>query len=776
MTSLFTTVDPQEAGFVRDCVTCGRLYTVEQSTQLYCSPICRPHARHNAARSEAREARQQAPTRFVGIDGEGIQGKCIHPGCTCVTFDPTRKDRVCACGHDYYMHEHAYVLLGCGERQLVDPDGLHYRDIFRFLYDQFLADPYAAYVGFYVGGYDWTQWLRTIPETKAWLLLTEGGRERRTMRKGERQWRAPVRLDEDRIEMGEAWEVDTLPGRRLSIRPLECRCTFTKGVKCRHSRPAWMHICDAGAYFQTSFLKLINPTEWPERPVCTQDEYDSVVAGKEHRAIAGLDNDMRRYNALENEILARVMAREDEGLRSLGIRLRRSEWYGPGSAAAAWLATTDAPRRVALQESLPPGVDSAATNAYFGGWFEVFMHGHIPGSAWEYDINSAYPHILSGLPCLLHGTWEHYEAEAWPHVNGDRRALCLVRAEVEGSDPYIGSMLHRTREDRILRPWLTAGWYWQHELDAAVRAGLIDRVDVREAWIYLPCDCPPPLKDVAGLYDYRIQVGKKTSAGKAAKLVMNSLYGKLAQGRGGRPFTNYIYASLVTAGCRTMILDAIASHPGGSASTIMVATDAVFFTEPHPSLPLSGRLGDWECTERSNLCVFKPGMYWDDQARAAIAEQKAPIFKARGVNAKAFAEHIAVLDDIFANISETSVVPETWPEAQYLSDFAMMTTRMAIIQHKWPQAGRVAEQVFKQSSDPKSKRSNPYVDNSILRTRPYRMAERVESAMFRTVELKSIMGAAFGRLAEEAEPTPLQSPDGLIEDIVYGMLGTGQWA
>lgn len=52
-------------------------------------------------------------------------------------------------------------------------------------------------------------------------------------------------------------------------------------------------------------------------------------------------------------------------------------------------------------------------------------------------------------------------------------------------------MLHRFVDASIARPDCTRGWFWQHELEAAQRAGLIDSIECEEWWTYAPCDCHP---------------------------------------------------------------------------------------------------------------------------------------------------------------------------------------------------------------------------------------------------------------------------------------------
>ena len=60
-----------------------------------------------------------------------------------------------------------------------------------------------------------------------------------------------------------------------------------------------MHVCDAGPFFQTSLLQVLDPAKWPEgdRP-CSPEEFKVLEKGKEHRADARLDDDMRMYNVL----------------------------------------------------------------------------------------------------------------------------------------------------------------------------------------------------------------------------------------------------------------------------------------------------------------------------------------------------------------------------------------------------------------------------------------------------------------------------------------------
>lgn len=638
---------------------------------------------------QARVAKVQE-NPFIGVDGEGIGRGASH----------------------------RYVLLGVGDRQLEDSGGIHWKDAFEFLYDAYRGNPDAAFVGFFLG-YDFTQILRSLPEDRAWYLLTKGGMNaRRRKNSGGNPKPFPVRYD--------GWEFDYLPGRRLQLRPLctECNAHADNGRSCGHKRSGWMYVCDTGGFWQTSFLNVINPKKWQE-PICTEEEYEAIREGKERRDHAALDSSMRYYNALENLVLARAMGSLREGFLGIGVNLRRNQWFGPGQAASEWMKNEGIPRRRDLGESVPDWFTEAARASYFGGWFEIFAHGIIPGTTWEYDINSAYPSIIRSLPCLLHGRWARGTGR--PPEGG----IAFVYGRFRSEDRYVGSLFNRSRQGHVRRPRVTEGWYEYGEVTAAIRAGVITSADIQNWVRYQPCACPCPGRHMEDLYRDRLRVGKDTLLGKSSKLVYNSAYGKFAQSTGSAPFGNWIYAALITAGCRRMILDAIATHPERTKAVVMVATDGVFFTSRHPSLPISDQLGEWEETRRENLTLFKPGVYWDDRSRVRISAGAFEGFKARGINARDLAGHLDEIDEQFR--AAVQAIPEShvrseahpairrvkkWPEITFTVGFSMTSALTALNRGKWASAGEVFQSVsVTHSSDPSEKRGRSYWDSSFIRTR-----------------------------------------------------------
>jgi hypothetical protein len=633
-----------------------------------------------------------------------------------------------------------YVLLSVGDKSLHrSGKALTHRDVFPFLWEQFQANPDHAFVGYFLG-YDFSQWLKSLSLHEAKMLFTAEGIAAR-QRKGEAAsknsvpW--PVYVDDE-------WEIDLLGMKRFKIRPHKSR---------RDKNTPWMYICDVGPFFATSFLKAIDPGDWPDAPVCTPEEYALIREGKGNRDAAAFGDVMIQYNILENAVLARMMERLNQGYVAIDVRLAKNKWFGPGQAAQAWMAGTSLPSSVEIQEVVPKAVLSMARDSYYGGWFEVFFHGHIPGITYEYDINSAYPHIMRKLPCLMHGQWKEGEV-------GD---LTLVKAEVRGTDPYVGAMQHRESKETILRPHVTVGTYWFHELQAAKRAGVVSSYRVHSLYGFkVSCVCPPPLAGVADLYQQRLDVGKNTVHGKACKGTYNSMYGKLAQSMGMPKYANPIYASLITSGCRSMILDAIATHPVGTEDLVMVATDGVYFRSPHPTLELDGsKLGAWDESQVTGMTILKPGVYWSDKDRESVRANKGLKLKSRGISARDLAERMDEFDELFRDW--TPGMP--WPSLTIDIAFRVTGPKVALMRGKWGLCGAsVRDDRVVVNSNPQLKRDVSHVTrrNGAWASRPYVVppSNTLESLPYRK---------EFGMSDLEESELGMITPDGTTRTIIQSL-------
>jgi hypothetical protein len=614
----------------------------------------------------------------VGVDGEGV------------TLDDGT---------------HRYILLSVGDQSLYrGGEDLRWYDQFSFLYDCFLERPNAAYVGFFLG-YDFTHWIKSLSEDRAKMLLTvEGRASRQRNRSGGNNIPFPVVA---RDVYGIEWEFDMLDKKRFKLRPVR------KDAK-------WMYICDAGPFYQTSFINAIDPTR-STVPVCTDEEFAIIVEGKSRRSTAEYGTDMIRYNITENAVLAKAMTQLNRGYVEMGVRLKKDQWFGPGQAATQWLNNINAPTTAEITDVTPTDVLSAARATYYGGWFEIFMHGPIPGTVHEYDLNSAYPAIIATLPCLLHGQWTKKES-ASRYTMYDV-TVAAPETLSNGQRALVGPLPHRVPNGKILRPLATRGWYWKEEILAASELyGNDMTIEIHDTWTYEPCACPPPFASIAELYEQRKRVGKNTPAGIALKLVYNSAYGKFAQSVGAPKHASSIYASLITSGTRTSLMRAIASHPNGMNSVTMCATDGVYFREPHPNLDIDPeRLGAWDASVKTNMTQLQPGVYWDDKSRRSVGSDRV-IIKSRGVSAHDLSIWINDIDAMFA------ASDSEWPTFEIPIRFQMTSAKLAMARGKWHTAGHVETGGMRsQTSDPFEKRQYIGVVDGVRRSAPYATGACLES-------------------------------------------------
>ena len=716
---------------MRTCPACGADLSSTHYRRKYCSTVCQRKSSRNSARAHARASYAQ---KFVGVDGEGIN---LPDG------------------------SHRYVMLSVGQETLFkNGDELSCDDILAFLYGHYLDNPdkRTAYIGFYLG-YDFTHWFKGIPKDRAESLFTTDGIAKRRPKSEHRHLPFPVYL-------GTSWEVDMLAMKRLRFRPH--RCHGTKGIcGCgqhsetlpKNSDAEWLYVCDVGSFFQTSFVNVIDPKGWPNEAPCTANEYQTILAGKGKRADdVSLDNaaewypEMAAYNRLENSILERVMEIYAAGFGALGVKLDRTSFYGPGQAAQKWLNTQAKERYITREqiiERVPIDMLDKWRRSYYGGRFEIFYHGNLSGPAYEYDIQSAYPHSIANLPCLCSVKW-------LKQTHPVDHPLTLVYATVYAASRLVAPLPQRLPSGNIRFPAATTGWYRWAEIHAAIDAGLVTETVLHEVMNPVAlCYHDAPLKNLAGLFQQRLAVGKATPQGKALKLIYNSTYGKMAQSVGSPKYANPIYASIITSDCRIRLLQAIGTHPQGIESLVMCATDGIYFNEPHPSMPTVDtnveQLGAWETAELQNLTLFKPGVYWHDVARQAIADGKAAKFKSRGVSARALQERLHDIETDFNNGIEVPTIPITVP-------FSIVSPRLALARGKWETAGLVTRDLTRtEAASIRPKRTD---------------ARRITKGLYRSFVVDNL-----GAQSYESSPYPktfgmdelleyeYYTPDGLALDI-----------
>jgi DNA polymerase type B, organellar and viral len=533
-----------------------------------------PHRRlgENTRAVERSRVKRLSERPFVGVDGEG--GDIPVEG-------------------QLFGARHEYLLLRAGEYKLETGRPLTARDWLPFLAD---LPKDATYVSYYFD-YDVTMMLRTLPVERARRI---GGGD----------------YGNGGVRVG-PFEVGYRKGSEFRVR----RGGAEPGP--------YTVINDVGSFFQSSFVNTLNL--WG---IGTQQDRDEIAQGKLLRSqFTDLAESTEVYNRLEIKLLEELMD-EFAGVCS-DVGYLPSRWQGPGQLASSVLRAHGVPKSKELSITSNRLLMSLANEAYYGGRFENTAHGPVSVPVYQYDINSAYPHAMRSLPCLVHGSFIRRRERPAPgslwfgqcnFIHGDDMTLCHLPV--------------RTKDGGLVFPRQASGTYWSVEIEAAERAGAYVEL-WGHAYEYVKgktCDCKP-FDFINELYDQRVALGK-SAKGKVVKLAMNSLYGKMAQSVGKPPYANPVWASLITAMTRAQIVDACALNPG---TVIMIATDAVFTLDPLP-LDCGPGLGRWDLAEHPNgLMVVQPGVYFSgDTAQRS---------KTRGVNVKVLEDAREEFDTAWQSLS-----------------------------------------------------------------------------------------------------------------------------
>lgn len=354
-----------------------------------------------------------------------------------------------------------------------------------------------------------------------------------------------------------------------------------------------------------------------------EEDLALVIAGKSARNIFTHSDlpFLREYMHRELQLYVKLIDRLRMLLLELGVKPRG--WYGPGAAASAFL--TQHGIKDHMSRDLPDAVIQASQHAYFGGRFEAFRTGIYYGKVYKSDIRSAYPHALRHLPSLQNGEWTHLNGDRVERIRnvGDVKIFSLYRVSYRGSGDQntlewhtrVSPFPFRDFRGLIHYPREVDGWYWGVEVQTALKHSLPGEIIIHEAWEFMESE--ERLRPFAFIESLFVQRAKWKAEGNpvqlAAKLCLNSIYGKLAQRIGWNEEKNepptwhqLEYSGFATAYCRAMVYDAMASNPD---SIIAVETDGIFSTVPLDLPPDDKQLGDWEVETYDGVAYVQSGVY-----------------------------------------------------------------------------------------------------------------------------------------------------------------------
>jgi hypothetical protein len=365
---------------------------------------------------------------------------------------------------------------------------------------------------------------------------------------------------------------------------------------------------DVFTFFGISFVKSLQAFG-----IGTPEIIAQIEDGKGKRGSfqdADLDTLVVPYWRSELSLLVSLCESLKESLDGANIHLR--DWYGPGAVANVLL---NRHRIKGHERTFDNDVIDASCNAYAGGRFEQFKMGRYVGKVYQYDIRSAYPASIVRLPSLKGARYVHHWGDCPQPRFYDLCNVHYPRTVGKGNDNRPAPFHWRFPNGNVAYPnHLDAGWHYGSLVESARRNGV--DFEVTE-WYGLECDESKPFAFVASLYDQRA-AWKNTGnpAQYAAKIALNSLYGKFAQQVGATDgqipkYHQLEWAGMVTAQTRARIYSALSQSPG---SVIATETDSIFSTVPL-DLPIGTALGEWELTEHDEIIYLQSGVYFTSTGR-----------------------------------------------------------------------------------------------------------------------------------------------------------------
>lgn len=517
------------------------------------------HYRHWKGGKKIRSSRKT--WEFISWDGEGTTvDEPIYHG----PFFAT-KDRDIL--FDYVPQPQPYVLLANSKfNSIAHRDGLATYDCLEFLLETKESFPKSIFIGFGFN-YDINQILKDLPEFCLWELHNTN------------------------ITHVGGYSIRWLPRKEFYV---------------KHGRTGRSCILyDVFGFFQASFLTVC------EKYLGKDNENLRIIregkAARESFTWDELDEFIVPYNNMELVMLVEIMDLFRQDLEDVGINPGR--WHGPGAVANEVLRKYE----VKAVRDLPEEVLDAAQYAYAGGRFEHFLMGRYVGRVFESDIHSAYPEAASKLPSLTQGYWEHVR-QFEPGTFG---VWAVDYRSPDGDTSNRPQPLFcRSEQGSVSYPRKVSGWYWTPEAELVASF-------VREGWVFRSTSTSRPFAFVEQLYDQRrVFKDQGSSTERAIKLILNSLYGKLAQtvgGKDGPPAHHQLeYAGYITSYTRAKIYKAMMQNP----QTIIAAeTDAVFSTEPL-DLDYGEGLGQWELKEYDSIVYLQSGFYYASKGETIICKYR----------------------------------------------------------------------------------------------------------------------------------------------------------
>jgi len=264
---------------------------------------------------------------------------------------------------------------------------------------------------------------------------------------------------------------------------------------------------------------------------------------------------------------------------------------------------------------------------YFGGRFEVTRKGVVDHVVIQ-DINSAYPYQISHLIDIEKGVWQH------------------TKKLDEDADIGFYKIVIEKSPDHPIQPFSFRdnGLVYYPQFDNIVHYTTLDElifaldnyddieIKILDGWNFYAKEVVYPFKSITEIYEHRKKIKKSDPVMQLVlKIIMNSLYGKFAEKtegiyeveleeaddflffgkyipvtsklRPGKVF-NPVYASLITARTRVMLLEEAVDYPD---YVVAMFTDSLISTKQ--IIKPTSQLGGWDNEGEGEALIIGCGVY-----------------------------------------------------------------------------------------------------------------------------------------------------------------------
>ena len=238
---------------------------------------------------------------------------------------------------------------------------------------------------------------------------------------------------------------------------------------------------------------------------------------------------------------------------------------------------------------------------YIREWRSVYKIGiWAHGEAKDFDLSSAYPSIIAGLPNMTGAEFHFSDNGQIP----DNAEWGLVRAniDVKADISFLPS------DDGICQRGKRIDLISAEEIDYCLRTGKAS-IDPVEAWYFTVGKRTQVFNySMNRLYQMRQGNGLQARIAKAAAV---SIWGKFHQMIGDNPgeYCNFIYAAMVASRCRLKVMQFIDDNQLHD-DLVSVTVDGCIATKDILGLPTTKEFGKWRKGPDSEAVILDSNFQW----------------------------------------------------------------------------------------------------------------------------------------------------------------------